>query len=111
MTPIFRIVLIFGALLTLMYFLRKIRKCELEIDDSVFWIVFAFLLVVIAIFPGTITFFSSLLGIESPANFIFLLVIGVLLIREFSLTIQISRLKSKLRAFVQEEALDHGEDT
>lgn len=106
MTLAFRLLLILGALVIFVAMMRKIRKSEVKISDSVFWLLFVASLVVLAIFPEISFFFSNLLGIESPANLMFLYVIAVLLVREFVSTAEISRLRSKLTTLTQELALD-----
>ena len=107
MSLAFRILLSVGAVLILLVMLRKIRKSEVNISDSLFWLFFVLSLVILAIFPGIALFFSELLHIESPANLVFLYVIALLLIREFASSVEISRLRSKLIAIAQEEALDN----
>lgn len=106
MTFPYRILLAVGALLVLLAMLRKIRRSEVKISDSLFWFFFVLTLLLLAIFPDIAYFFSDLLGIESPANLVFLYVIAMLLIREFISTAEISRLRSKLTALAQKEALD-----
>lgn len=119
MTFPYRIFLAIGALLILAAMLRKIRKSEVKISDSIFWFIFVITLIVLAIFPDIAYFLSDLLGIESPANLVFLYVIAILLIREFMSTTEISRLRSKLTALTQDLALsdmdresapDHSQD-
>lgn len=99
------IALIVGAILILCYMLRQIRKSQIQTSDALFWFVLAVCLVVIAIFPQIIFFFSDLLGIQSPANFVFLCVVGVLLIREFSQMTKISQLHNQVAQLAQSEAL------
>ncbi len=106
MTVSYRLLLAIAALLILLVMLRKIRKSEVKISDSLFWLFFVVSLIVLAVFPEIAFFFSELLGIESPANLVFLYVIALLLIREFASTVEISRLRSKLTALVQESALE-----
>ena len=102
----YRALLAAGALLILIAMIRKIRKSEVKISDSLFWFFFVATLIVLAVFPEIAFFFARALGIESPANLVFLYVIAVLLIREFMSTAEISRLRSKLTALAQEEALE-----
>ncbi|WP_165062555.1 DUF2304 domain-containing protein [Adlercreutzia sp. ZJ154] len=100
------IALILGAVLTLCYMLRKIRKSQLQTSDAIFWFVFAVCLVIIAIFPQIVFFLSDLLGIQSPSNFVFLCVVAVLLLREFIQTAEIARLKEKMAQLAQTDALN-----
>lgn len=106
MTLAFRLLLIAGAVLILAVMMRKIRRSEVKISDSLFWFFFVASLVILAIFPEIAFFFSGLLGVESPANLLFLYVIAVMVIREFMSTAEISRLRSKVTALTQELALD-----
>ena len=105
MTVVFRIALILCALATFAYILRKIRHSEVKIADSTFWFIFALLLVLLAVFPQIAFFLSDIFGIESPANFVFLAIIAVLLIREFFTTVELSQLRNKVVALAQSEAL------
>lgn len=105
MTVVFRAALIVGAILTLLFVLQKIRKSEMKIADSTFWFIFSVALVIIAVFPPVLYFFSNMLGIQSPANFIFLVTVAILLLREFNSTLQISKLREQVSRLTQELAL------
>jgi hypothetical protein len=76
----------------------------MQIDDALFWIIISVLLVVISVFPIVATFFSALIGIESPANAVFLAIIFFLLIKLFSLSVQVSQLNQKIRTLSHEMA-------
>lgn len=102
----YRLLLAAAALLILLVMLRKIRKSEVKISDSLFWLFFVATLIILALFPEIAYSLSNLLGIESPANLVFLYVIALLLMREFASTVEISRLRSKFTALVQETALE-----
>ena len=101
----YTIVLIIGAICVFAFILRKIRKSEIKIADSTFWFLFALSLVLLAVFPQIASFFSEILDIESPSNFVFLYVIAILLIREFFSTVELAKLRSRVAGLVQEEAL------
>ena len=94
-----------GALLTFWFVLRKIRKAEVTIADSTFWFLFALSLVLMGVFREIPFFFANVFDIESPANFVFVYVIAVLVLREFYTTVEISQLRAKVRNLVQNEAL------
>ena len=51
MSVMLRTALIIISALTLWYTARKIRKSQLQIEDSIFWLVFPAALVVLSIFP------------------------------------------------------------
>lgn len=105
MSIVLRAVLLLGALLVLYFVIRKLRKAQIEVLDCVFWLFFAFSFVVLAAFPQVAFWLSSLLGFESPANFVFLYVIVLLLYREFSNTVSISKLRRRINQLVEEQAL------
>lgn len=99
-----RCILLLVSLLSCAYALRRIRKSQMQIDDALFWIIISVLLVVISIFPGIATFFSAQVGIESPANAVFLAIIFLLLIKLFTLSVQVSQLNQKIRTVSHEIA-------
>lgn len=109
MTTVLRGVLILMSLLVLVIMVRKIRQSRAKIEDSMFWVFFALLLVVFSIFPQAANWLSDLVGTMSTANFIFLLMIFLLLIKCFSMSIRISQLETKLKELVQKIALDDNE--
>jgi Uncharacterized conserved protein len=100
-----QITLIVVSVLAILYVVRKIRHSKMNISDSIFWIVFAILMILIAVFPVIIFFLASLLGIHSPNNFLFLLVIAILLLKIFLMSIKVSQLQDKLSELVQKSAI------
>ena len=105
MSLIFRILLIVVALITVISILRKIRHEKVQIEHSVFWIIFSVLLLVMAVFPHIPIWLSRKLGIASPANLVFLAIIFLLLVKLFHLTAEISSLEIKLKELAQQIAL------
>ena len=100
-----RIVLIVMSLICGGWILSNVRKAKVKIEDSVFWIGFSFLLIVFAAFPGIVEWGAKILKIESPANFIFLAVIFILIVKTFKLSLTVSALESKITKLAQDEAL------
>ncbi len=109
MSFLFSTTLLVGALLSFYLILRKIRHAEVTIADSTFWFLFALSLVLMGVFRQIPFFFADLFGIESPANFVFVYVIAVLVLREFYTTVKVSKLQAKVNALVQRSALDDAE--
>ena len=105
MTPLFRVVLVIVSIGTLATVLKRIQKAKLTIEDSIFWILLAMMFVVFALFPIVPDTLARLLGIYSTANFLFLFMIFILLMRMFSMSMRISTLEDKIRKLVQELAL------
>lgn len=105
MTTTLRIVLITASALLIFYTLFKIRKAQLDIDDTIFWLILPVLLLVLSIFPRLAFWASDLLGFEAPSNFIFLVVIALLLFKLFLLTVELSTQKRRLSRLVQAHAI------
>ena len=80
---IFRILLVACSFLTAFYMVKRIRASKLEIEDAIFWILFAFALIIISIFPQLAIVGARLLGIYSSTNFIFLVILFLVLIKLF----------------------------
>lgn len=97
-----------GALLIIISFIaaywtfRKIRKSQLQIEDSLFWLFTAAGLFILSVFPNIASWCSRLIGVQSPANFIFLVMIFLLLLKVFQLTLKLSQVENKLRSLTQE---------
>lgn len=105
MNATLRILLLAASLITAVWILRKIRKNRVKQEDALFWFCFAFLLAVLGIFPELSFIMAEILGIQSPANFIFLAIIAILMEKLFSLSIQISTLENKVEIMAAELAI------
>lgn len=110
MSGTLRIFLIIASLVTVAWILRKIRKLKVKMEDAIFWLIFSGILIVLAIFPEISYWFSRILGIESPANLVFLLVICLLLEKIFTLSIITSQLEEKVSILSAEVALRSQDD-
>ena len=105
MTVTLRVLLIIASFLVLVFVLKKIRRTQLYIDDAIYWIVFSALLFIISVFPEIAIRAAKVLGIQSPANFVFLFVIFMVFIKLFDLAIELSVQKHRLNRLVQNLAL------
>lgn len=105
MSTILRVMLLVASLVTAVWILRKIRKNRVKQEDALFWLCFAFMLALFGIFPKLSYMMAEILGIQSPANFVFLAVIAILIEKMFSLSIQVSFLENKLEIMAAELAL------
>lgn len=111
MTGLLRIVLIVVSALTAFFLLRRIAKAQFVIEDTLYWIFFCVLLLMLGIFPRVSAYFSQLLGFESPSNFIFVLFIFLLLVKVFSLSVKLSKLETKLKNLIEQYAIDFQKDS
>lgn len=105
-----RILLVIGAFLMLYVVVTRIRKKKILMQDAIYWVVLSFLLVLAAIFPGVIIALANVLGFMSPSNFVFLVIVALLLIKIFSNSAEISMLRHKVEELTQESALHNKEE-
>jgi len=103
---ILRIVLFLVSIGTLAFVLKRIRKSQVQIDSAIFWILFMLVLIIISIFPIIIVFVADILAIDSPANFVFLSIIFLLLLKVFNLSLQISKLQYQVQQLAQIAAIE-----
>ena len=101
----FRIFLLLGSVTVFLIISRCIRKKWIQMKDGIFWIAFGFLLVVISGFPKLTAWASQLLGIQSPTNCVFFLIIFLLGCHQFTLTIRLSQLDMKNSKLTQNIAI------
>lgn len=105
MTLVLRILLLIGALFAMGIVINSVRKSKIRISDSVYWVVAAGILVLFALIPQLAYFFSGLFGFMSPANFVLLLVIVMILVRLFHQSCAISKLTYKVEQLSADLAL------
>lgn len=113
MTLVFRIILVIASLLTAVFILYRIRKSKVRIEDSIFWILLSAIILVISVFPQVADAATDALHIYLTTNFLFTFFIFLLLVKLFSLSVEVSQLKSKVEKLTQESALaakEHAEE-
>ncbi|MBO6066422.1 MAG: DUF2304 domain-containing protein [Lachnospiraceae bacterium] len=101
-----RVMLIVASILTGFYIREKLKKSQMQIADVLFWLFFAVALIFMSIFPEAVEWFTDLLGVQSPVNFVFLVVIFLVIIRCFALSVKVSHLEAKLDGLVEDVAVD-----
>lgn len=100
-----QVILILASIGTLFYILRKIRNSQMKTEDAIFWIFFSVALFLISIFPKIPELLSRAMKIQSAANFIFLSIIFVLLVKQFLLTVKISKIENDMKVMSQKFAI------
>ena len=101
-----RICLILGSFITAGYILRRVRQAKVQIEDTIFWLLFSAALLILAIFPGIAYWAANLLGFMSPINFVYVVIIFLLLAKQFFMSIKLSQLDSKVRILTEQVALN-----
>lgn len=110
MSGIIRILLIIGAIALLFFMIKKIRQSKVKIEALIFWLAFAVLLVFMGIFSPVVYWISGVFGFQSPISFVFLMIIFILIVKNFFMTIQISQLEHKVDELTQRIAIDRKDD-
>lgn len=105
MSSILRILLVLASVCTVAWSLRKINKAKVKMEDAIYWMFFGFVLLILAIFPQISYWLSGVMGIESPANLVFLLIICLLIGKVFMLSITVSQMDDKISVLSAELAL------
>lgn len=105
MSPLLQKLIIAGAFCAVVYIFHRLRRLRVRMEDTIFWLCFCVVLIILAMIPDMAYFFSRLLGIQSPVNLIFLLIIALLLEKLFTLSMQVSLLEEKITVLTAEVAL------
>ncbi len=97
MTRVLRILLILFALLAFFMVIKKIKKSQLKVSESIIWIVGCIILIILSIFPEIVVKLSEDFGFYAPVNFVFFVMFIFLLIQDFIYNIKISKLNEKVK--------------
>ena len=101
-----RIVLVVAAVALLVFLLGDIKKSKMRIEDAIFWIFLAVLILLLSLLPQIASTLSEALGFQAPVNFIFLLFIFILILKGYFSSKHISVLDNKIKELTQQLAID-----
>lgn len=96
---------IFISLILIFYLILKVKKNIYFEKESIFWLLGAFFMLLLAIFPKFIDFLASSLNISYPPSLLFLLSIVFIFAILFRQSQQISILHTKMRELIETNAL------
>ena len=105
MSGVLRIMLLIAAVFSAWWILLKIRKCKVKMEDAIFWVCFAVILLIMGICPEFTYWLTGIFQMQSPANLIFLIIIFLLIEKVFTLSIITSQLEDKVTVLSAEVAL------
>jgi len=100
-----RLILMGATLLSCIYVIRKIRKSKMKIESSISWFFFAFVIFLLSIFPDVIMEAADLIGVQSPTNLVFLIMIFITIANTFSLSVKLSMQEHKINILTEEIAI------
>lgn len=105
MSIILRICLILGVIAFFAIILIFLRKKSINLNYSLLWLLFGTVLLIVGLFPQIVTFVSKLLGIQSPSNTVFAIMLFLILVILIALTAIVSKQHRKIKCLVQNLAL------
>ena len=101
-----RVLLIISSIIMITAVVLKIRKSKFQIHDGIFWFLLSVLFLVLSVFPQIAISLSHLIGVESPANLIFLFILALLLLKNFLLSLKVSLLEYNMMKLAQRIAVE-----
>lgn len=101
-----RVLLVVFAVIVFYFVIRKLKRAQMQVLDSLFWIMFSTSFVLLGIFPEIAVRIAGLLGFMSASNFVFLYVIAVLVVRDFTISLRLAKQEERLNSLVQAAALN-----
>lgn len=97
MSLVLRIILIICSLISFLLCIKKIKKSQMVVADSIIWVIGSFLLILMSIFSNAVEWLSIKLGFMAPVNFVFFVIIGFLLIQNFMTNLKVAKLNEKIK--------------
>lgn len=97
MSIILRIVLIICSIIAFILCIKKMQQSKLKTSNSVIWMIGSIILILMSVFSNAVTWISEKLGFIAPVNFVFLVIIGFLLIQIFLDNIRICIINDKVK--------------
>lgn len=105
MTDLFRMLLLIAVLLYILLIGVLMKKGRMSLKYSLLWFASGIVLLICALFPQVIRFFTNLLGIYSETNAVFFLGVCFLLLIILSLTSIVSGQTERIRTLTQTQAM------
>ncbi len=109
MNIFFRCLLIVVSCFFFWYILRKIRKSQLQIEHSIFWVGLSLVFIIFSIFPKTVAFLTNLCGMVASVNFLFLTMIFILLLKIFTMSIRMGQMEERIKNLAQQVAIQNNQ--
>ena len=100
-----RILILLICAAILLYFVDMIRKDKITLKYALPWLISLMGVMLLAVFPGFINWVAQLLGVATPVNAIFFIVILMMLMFIFLISLISSRNTQRVIRLVQEVAL------
>jgi hypothetical protein len=96
---------IVSAALALFVVIELLRRRQLRERHAIWWLIAGTLALIVGIFPATLEWAASLIGIVVPVNLVFFVSIAVLFLVCLQHSAELTRLEAKTRTLAEEAAL------
>lgn len=105
MSVVLRCVLLIAVVFSAVWIIHCIRRAKVRLEDTLFWLGMSATLLILGTFPQVSYWASSVLGIQTPANFIFFIMICLLFEKLLTVSILHSQMEDKYVTMAAEMAL------
>lgn len=96
---------ILGALLVLVVVIDLLRRQRLRERHAAWWLVAGVLALIAAVFPATLDWAASLIGIEIPLNLVLFVSIAILFFVALQSSSELTELEDKTRSLAERVAI------
>lgn len=100
-----RLLGIAAAVVTTAFVIELLRRGILREKFAAMWLLVSAGLLVLAVFPGTLSWAAGILGVEVPSNLLFFVAGIVLLLISVQLSFEVSRLESRTQRLAEDLAI------
>lgn len=101
-----QIVTIAGSVALLVIVLELVRRRRLMERYSLLWLFAAFVLLLLAVFGELLTKLSDTVGIQTPSNALFFVMLGFVILMLLHFSASISKLTDEIKILAQRQAAD-----
>ena len=105
MSVLLRGVLLIAAAFSTVWIIYRIRRAKVRLEDTLFWIGMSVILLILGAFPQVSYWAAAKLGIQTPSNFVFLVMICLLFEKVLTMSILHSQMEDKYVTMAAEMAL------
>ena len=105
MTRTLQVFMLAAVVVYFIFLFRLLRQNKLNLKYSLLWIISGIIMLILAVFPRLLDFFSGIVGIFSPVNALFAVLFFCGIIILISLTAIVSALNERIKRMTQTIAL------
>lgn len=105
MSSTMQILILIGTFVSVIYILLRIHNLKIKMEDTIFWICFAVLIAILGTNSQIAYWLAELLGIQSPVNLVYLVIIGLLVEKLFTVSMTLSMMEEKIAVLSAEVAI------